>query len=194
MLALCTVEQVIAFQRGTIDDSLAPLLHQLTLGVTRRFASLCGRATWDHAAAVDLHDGGLERLYLRNWPIDLAVPPSVTVDATRLFAPGTVLDPASYVVDPDDGTVIFVGTVPPAGPRTVRVGYTGGFLTAPGVGAPEDLTLLATLQSSFLFQRRSDLGLVAHSLEGSAISQEQRLTLLPEVRNGLWPYRRQVFA
>lgn len=193
MFALCTVEQILHFQRGSVDDSLVPLIQQLTLGVTRRFASLCGRSTWDLAPAVDLHDGGQDRVYLRNWPIHEAVPLTVHIDPTRQFT-GTPLDPSLYVLDPDDGTLIFVSTVPAVSPRSVRVSYTGGFLTAAGIGAPEDLNLLATLQSSFLLQRRSDLGLVAHSLEGSAFSQEQRLTLLPEVRNGLWPYRRQVFA
>lgn len=191
MFRLCTVEQVIVFQRGSVDDSLVPLLEQLTLGITRRFASLCGRLTWDRGAYLDVHDGGKDRLYLRNWPIDETEPLTVEVDPAQQWE---VRDPNTYLLDPEDGTLIFVGAPPAASPRSVRVSYTGGFLTADGVGAPDDLALLATLQASFFFQRRSDLGLVAHSLEGSTISQEQRLTLLPEVRSGLWPYRRQVFA
>jgi hypothetical protein len=194
MYTLCTLEDVTQLQRGSVDAELYPLITQLVRSVTRLFATHCDRMDWDYREAVDYFDSAC-RLWARHLPIDSTQALTIRTSSTSQWTPdaSVVVDASQYVVWPDEGTIVF-RIAPPSGLRNVQVSYTGGYLTSDAVGAPEDLRELATMQASFFFQRRSELGLIAHSLEGSAITQEQKLTLLPLVWRHLWRYRRTVFA
>ena len=56
------------------------------------------------------------------------------------------------------------------GPKSIKVTYTGGYLTGDGVGAPDDLRLAAIMQTKIIFDRREDFGLSGRSLEGGSVS------------------------
>ena len=55
-----------------------------------------------------------------------------------------------------------------SGPKSIKVTYTGGYLTGDGIGTPDDVRVAAIEQTKIIFDRREEFGLSGRSLEGGA--------------------------
>lgn len=75
------------------------------------------------------------------------------------------------------------------GPKSIKVTYTGGYLTADAQGAPTDLRMAALAQAKILFDRREEYGVTGRSIDGSSITLLNVLTLPRQITMMLDPYR-----
>jgi len=114
---------------GTDDDAL---LTQLQVAAQAFIEQFCGRS-FTGGTHVELHYGGLQLVFLRNYPVNAVV--SLKVDATSEFPADSLRSASSYVVHGERGVVEnrdgpFVPALPgwvlgPTHfPQAVRVEYT----------------------------------------------------------------------
>jgi hypothetical protein len=156
--------------------------------VTTTFAKYCHRPDWDKVARTEYFSVDICRparnLFLSSPPISPAVaaiigPPAVAgIEALRLYQDSA--DPPTYgagteltsgfVVYEDEGVVEHRGIGFVGGPKSIKVTYTGGYLTADGVGTPDEVRLGAAIQGKSVFDRREEFGLTGRSLEGGSVS------------------------
>lgn len=93
-----------------------------------------------------------------------------------------------YIVDEDKGIIEFAVKLA-GGPQTIKIVYSGGYLTDNAVGGPSGLDEIAATQAEIFFSRRSDFGLTARAVEGASISVGQFLTLPNDISKQLTPWR-----
>ena len=80
------------------------------------------------------------------------------------------IENSDYFLFENEGMIERVSGYFACGPKTVKVTYTGGYLTDHAQDVPEDLRLAAVMQAKILFDRREELGLTGRSLEGGSIN------------------------
>jgi hypothetical protein len=162
------------------------LLEQVIIpAVTTSFAHYCHRPDWDKIARTEYFgsDRTLRTLFLSSppiWPAAAAIigPPAVdAIEALRLYQDSA--DPPTYgagteltsgfVVYEDEGAIESrMGFI--SGPKSIKVTYTGGYLTDDGIGTPDDVRVAAIEQTKIIFDRREEFGLTGRSLEGGSVS------------------------
>ena len=168
--------------------------------VTAIFAQYCGRPDWDRKERSVYFSPGSnqKRLFLDSPPIieDPSGTPVIPIVQVwqnsalpRAYASADLLvNGVDYFVHESAGMIEhacgFFG-----GPKTVKVTYTGGYLTNDGIGAPADLRLAAIAQTKIIFDRREELGVTSRSQEGGALTMLSVLTLPRQVTMMLDPYR-----
>lgn len=128
---------------GTANDA-DPNFRGVVFATNQGVEGDCGRA-FERATRTEFPIGyGADRVFLRETPIRSVT--EVRVDTARVFGDETILDPASYAVDLETGTLIRTdGARFPEGTGFVRVTYDGGYdprdVTKPptALEMPEDL-------------------------------------------------------
>jgi len=183
------------------------LIDQIIIpAVTQSFATYCHRPDWDKAARVEYLSPrpGARRLFLSSPPVAAAQVGPPIIEALRLYRDISL--PRAYGADTElvNGTDFFVfeeeGVIERVGctgwswvgwgwPKTIKVTYTGGYLTDNAVGCPADLKLAAITQAKILFDRRDQMGITGQSLEGGSISLLTPLNLPKAVTITLDNYR-----
>jgi len=153
--------------------------------VTSDFAKYCHRPDWDKVARVEYFgtDRVLRTLFLSSPPVSPAVaaivgPPAVdAIEELKIYQDST--DPPTYgagteltsgfVVYENEG-IIGHRTGFMSGLKSIKVTYTGGYLTGDGIGTPDDVRVAAIEQTKIIFDRREEFGLSGRSLEGGSVS------------------------
>lgn len=193
---LCSLAQIKGRIKGDLGTNFDSLIDdQIIPSVTLQTARPCGRPDWDKAARTEFYnpDHATQRLFIASPPI--ASTPAVQVwesTATpRVYGASEllVLDTDYFVYD-QDGIIVKAGMSRWAqGPKTVKCGYTGGYLTANATGAPEDLVEAAIRQCVLVFARRDSGGLGGQSLEGGSFTFSSGLKIDPSVWELLRAYK-----
>ena len=207
---LITFEEIRKISKGgdSWSTEFEYLLDKVIIpAVTSVFAKYCHRPDWDKVARTEYFSVSLDRparnLFLSSppiWPAAAAIvgPPAVdAIEALRLYqdsadpptwGAGTELT-SGFVVYEDEGVIEHRGMGFVGGPKAIKVTYTGGYLTADGVGTPDDVRLAATIHGKNVFDRREEFGLTGRSLEGGSVSLLTPMILPKSVTMLLDDYR-----
>lgn len=188
MFSLIQSEEIKQFSKTTGEwgSQFDYLLDQLIIpAVTQSFATYCRRPDWDKAARVEYLSPrpGQRCLFLASPPVAAAQVGPPLIEALRLYQDTNtprVYGPDTELVSGTDffprnelGIIERVGCIGWSGwsmPETIKVTYTGGYLTDNAVGCPADLKVAAITQAKILFDRRDQMGITGQSLEGGSIS------------------------
>lgn len=174
--------------------------------VTKRFATYCHRPDWDKVARVEYFGAYYYRparnLFLSSPPVypaaaEIIDPPTPAIEALRLYqdsadpptwGAGTELT-SGFVVYEEEGVITHRGCGFVSGPKSIKVTYTGGYLTGDGIGTPDDVRFAAVEQTKIIFDRREEFGLTGRSLEGGSVSLLTPIDLPLSVTRLLDDYR-----
>lgn len=206
---IITFDEIKKISKGGQDWSIEfeYLLEKIIIpAVTGIFAKYCRRPDWDKAIRTDYfspNNSQGKTLSLSSPPVypaaaEVIGPPHIAaIEALRLYQDSG--DPPTYgagteitsgfVVYEDEGIIEHRGSGFVGGPKSIKVTYTGGYLTADAVGAPDDLRLAAIMQTKIIFDRREELGLTGRSLEGGSVSLLTPMILPTSVTMMLNDYR-----
>jgi hypothetical protein len=198
---LIQIEDIKKLTKGDFGAEFDFLLGDVIIpAVGKLFAQYCKRPDFDKAVRTEYLSPhcGRRKLFVKSPPISPAVV-SPAIEALRLYqdssyprvyGAGTELvNGTDFIVFEDEGVIERAGYgFFYDGPKTVKVTYTGGFLTTDAVGCPEDLRLAAVAQTKMFFDRREELGLTGRSLEGGSINLMTPLLLPKLVTIMLDPY------
>lgn len=195
MFQLITLDDLKQLSKGDFSNSQFDYLlgNIIIPAVTTLFAQYCNRPDWDSAVRTEYFSPVAlqRRLIVASPPI--AASPAVqlwqSLGSPRVYGSDELMiNGEDYFVYEDSGLIehsyYFF-----SGPKSVKVIYTGGYLTADGVGIPGDLRLAAIAQTKILFDRREELGVSSRSQEGGSITMLSVLTLPRQVTMMLDPYR-----
>lgn len=188
---LTTATRVKVYLEGA-DTSKDTLLAQIITGVSARIERYLNR----HAEAserVEYYDldYGQRRIFLRGYPVtDLDSIYNDPVDQT--FGSGTLIESTDYVSDTTTGVVAFHLARPLAGPRALKVTYTGGLgaNAAAAITAYPEIALAADWQCVHEFHNRNAPGASSVSIGGASVALVGGLDLLPVVKQALDGHRR----
>lgn len=195
-LKLCSIQDVKDRSKGGTDlgTTFDTLLGQIIDSVTLQLAQYCHRPDWDSKSRSEFFNPGANtrRIFVASPPI--AASPTIQVwentAIPRVYAAADllVLD-TDYFLFSEEGIIIKAGRAAWAeGLKTVKVTYTGGYLTADDTGAPADLADAAIRQAKLAFDRREAGGLGGQSLEGGSFSFSSGLKIDPSVKELLQNY------
>jgi len=97
-----------------------------------------------------------------------------------------------YYIHTDSGLVEFVVNTEYTEPKQLSILYTGGYSgTGNSLAVPNDIKMACTLQSSFLFRRRKDIGINQLSMPDGSIGSFLTGEFLPQVQKIVDRYRLQ---
>jgi hypothetical protein len=200
---LITAEDIRQFTKGT--DSISAdfnyaLADIIIPAVGALFAKYCNRPDFDKIARTEYLSPryGRTKIFLASPPVAAAQVGPPVIEALRLYedtaaprvygASTELISGTDFFVFEDQGVIerfgCFVG-----GPKTIKVTYTGGYLTNDAEGCPEELRLAAIMQSKIFFDRREEYGVTGRSLEGGSFSMLNILTLPRQVTGLLDAYK-----
>jgi hypothetical protein len=187
-------EDIDAIKKG--NDNLAAefgvLLDIIIAAVGECFAKYCGRPDFDKAARTEYLNP------LRNAHFAFIASPPISsspvvdlwqsTDLPRVYGNDQKLvNGTDYFVHEAEGMLEHVSGFA-GGSKSLKVTYTGGYLTADATGCPDALKLAAMIQTEIIFERRAEFGLTGTSLEGSSMSLLSPLTLPKSVTMLLGSY------
>jgi hypothetical protein len=189
MFKLCLPQDIQILSKGEFGDELFPLLDDLIIpSVGPLFANHCHRPDFDRAVRTEFHS---PLTHIDSRFLFLHSPPVADSPAIQLWESGSLprvygaeelkVENTDYFLFANEGMIEKTSGFFPRGPKTVKVTYTGGYLTGHAQDVPEDLRLAAVMQAKILFDRREELGLTGRSLEGGSISLLNILTLPTQV-------------
>lgn len=195
MFKLISPEDYKLLTKGGHDAEFDPVLDLIIIpAVGKLFAQYCNRPDFDKLARTEFLSPrpGANKLFVSSPPV--AATPAIQVwessasprvyDSAALLTEGT-----DYFLFENEGKIEKEGDCFVPGTKTVKVTYTGGYLTKDGVGVPDDLKLAAITQTKIFFDRREEWGVTGRSLEGGSVSMLNILTLPKQVTLLLDAYR-----
>lgn len=191
---LVTSQELKALTKGTFGNDFDPLIEDIIIpAIDQNFPFYCHRDDFDKKERTEyLSPNKDDRFaFLSGPPVDLAQPIEVweSTALPRTYEAGQLLTHGvHYFVHYDEGTIEKIGHFA-GGPQSVKVVYTGGYLTADGQDVPADLRLAALISAKILFDRREEIALQSKALEGGSFSLLQPLVLPPSVTKLLDHYR-----
>lgn len=181
---LISVDDVRALAKGDFASDFDHLFGDILIpAIGKTFASYCNRPDFDKASRSEIFSPRLWQSV-----ITLSSPPIATAPAAQIWQ--STATPRVYGADEllTNGEDVFIheaigqiergnGNYFPSGPLTVKVTYTGGYLSGDAQGVPADLRFAALSQAKIFFDRREDYGMTGRSLEGGSVSLQAILTL-----------------
>lgn len=176
------------------DDKDDALITTMIEDLQGRFEDHCHRP-FLRASRTERFDGGTKSLWVRAFPVETGV--KVYADEDYEFGEDTLLtENDDYVINYRRGLIeYFHSQLWPIKLSAYQVIYTGGFVAA-GTDVqdgqyemPAGLRGLLRMQLRFEFRNRDNLGKSTIASGGATISLAPA-RLLPEVADGLSPYRR----
>lgn len=186
---------------GDVDESFDYLLDDVIIpAVGVLFAQYCNRPAdtgFDQTAYTEyLSPRQYSRFLFLKAPPIVESPPEI--EALRLYqdsafpraygAETELVSGTDFVVHESEGKIEHVNYWC-GGPKSIKVTYTGGYLTDDGAGCPADVALAAIMQAKVLFDRRDDIALTGRSMEGGSFNMLSPVTLPKQVTMLLDPYR-----
>ena len=137
-------------------------------GVLAEFALLAGGRILIRADQTDYFSvyESTWRFRLRAWPVteNSEKPVKVYYDPEGVWGEDTLIDPASYALDYEEGTIELLESLEPW-PRSVKVTYNGGLEVLPA-----DAKLAVLAQIKLEYQRLKNLEYSSVSLGGDSVS------------------------
>lgn len=140
-------------------------------------------------------DGG-DVLLLKLFPVEQVHSIKCATDG-EFEAANPLVEFNDFVVTPLRGKISAIGWIWPTRPETIQIVYTGGYLAAGSEAVSGATAMPAALRRAFLLQlgfewrNRQNLGKQNVNAQGSSV-QLAPAKFLPEVEDGLAPYRRTV--
>jgi hypothetical protein len=163
---------------GTSHDTL---IDTLLTGVSARVERYLNRLL-EKKERTQYFDAGRYNYYLPAYPIDTSATLTITDESSALTVN------SDYYVWEDSGRIQFYIAPTLSVPKQIKIIWTGGYVSYKTL--PEDIQLAVVLQTSFLFKRRKDIGLLSVSMPDGSISTNNQTELLPEVVKILKSHRR----
>jgi hypothetical protein len=213
---LTTIENIKRLSKGsTVGDSnaLDYLLDQFIVRVGEMFALECNLdrvLQFDKVAVTEYHSlrVGQKSFGVNRPPVSPAVaeivgPPAVpAIEALRLYqdtalprvygSSTELIKGTDFFLDEKTGLIEHVNCFA-GGNQSIKVTYTGLYLTGDAEGVPPSLQGFAEDQVKLAFDRREEIGLTGRSIEGGSISFLRRL-MPAEIEEGLHQnYRIRIF-
>jgi len=186
-LVLTTKEEVKIWVEDAAGTSVFDsLLDAIILAVSQRIELAANRKLFS-ATYVELHDGGGQKLFVRNPPITSIT--SIIYAPDMDFANGVTLGASEYLLDPSDKQNAIYSTFGNFlyGCESLKVTYVGGFVPAdsqsPVSNIPAALKTAATLQAVYLFKNRKTIGFDNVQVGEGILSKITNRWLLPEVQD-----------
>ena len=202
MFKLITIQDIKELTKGEFGNEYDYLLgDNLIPAVGLSLARYCNRPDFDKAARVEyLSPRPYSRtLFLKSPPVAAAAVGPPEIEALKLYqdtavpraygAETELVSGTDFFVDEEAGMIERLYGYWVGGPKSVKVTYTGGYLTDDAVGCPADLKLAAVMQVKILFDRREELNLAGRSLEGGSFNMLTPPALPRAVTMYLDPYR-----
>jgi len=148
-----------------IDDLIIPAVEQA-------FAKYCNRDDFDQKSRTEIFSIQQPTAILQVSSPPIAAAPAVQLwqDTATPRAYGStteLVNGTDFFVLESVGQIVKEGSCFASGLKTVKVTYTGGWLTGDGAGVPASLKLAAMIQALGLFERRGEYFLTSRSQEGS---------------------------
>ena len=184
---LITDDDVKALTKGDFSTAFDSVLNDVLIpAIGEAFANYCHRPDFDKTARTEYFSPGYYQhtLRVKSPPIDeVAAAVRVYEDSSLPRFGGSeteLVNGTEYFVHAARGTIEKLSNFI-CGPKTVKVTYTGGYLTSDAAGTPPALKLAAITQAKILFERREEYGITGRSLEGGSINLMTILTLPRQV-------------
>lgn len=185
---LITSEDIKQTTKGDFGSEFDYVLDDIIASVGSLFAQYCKRPDFDKIARTEYLSPRPKQtqLFLKSPPVSPAVVGPPAIAALRLYQDTATPRAYGATTELTSGTDFFVfedqGVIESAsffvgGPKTIKVTYTGGYLTDDAAGCPADLKLAAVMQAKILFDRREEMSMTGRSLEGGSVSLLTPLSL-----------------
>jgi len=184
---LTTKEEVKIWLEDTAGtSSFDALLDAIILAVSQRIELAANRKLFS-ASYIELHDGGSQKIFVRNPPITSIT--SIVYAPYMDFAHGVTLGATEYLLDPSDRkNAIYTtfGTFLP-GSEALKVTYVGGFVSADSESStvPAFVKAAATTQVIYVFKNRKTIGFDNVQVGEGVLSKITNKWLLPEVQDAV---------
>jgi len=179
------------------DTDYDATINRLIAGVSTLFETYCHRPLLANAADItEYYTGRGPYLQLRRWPVIAITSIKESVDYDFDNVTALTADTDYRLVEAGRAGLLYrIGDNWYDVVDATAIIYRGGYCAAgqtPGTGEtalPADLREAAIEQTSFLFQRRDDIGLSGVSYEGGSLSRFSAIKLLPQVEMILTKYK-----
>lgn len=180
---LTTREEVKIWCEDTAGTSVFDaLLDAIIRAVSQRIEIAANRKLFS-ASYVELHDGGSNKLFVKNPPITSIT--SIVYAPDMDFANGVTLGATEYLLDPSDKRNAIYSTFGAflPGCEALKVTYLGGFIGADLTTStvPDYLKAAATLQAVYVFKNRKTIGFDNVQVGEGVLTKITNKWLLPEV-------------
>lgn len=177
MFNLCSLQDIKDRTKIDLGSGFDTVLsNQIIPAVTLQMAQEIGRPDWDKKARTVFANprSNKQRIFLASPPVAGSPVIQVWEDTAlpRLYGADTLLTlDDDYFLFAEEGMVIKNDYASWAqGLKTVKIIYTGGYLTDHGMGAPADLLGAAVIESIKALTRTNSAGIASQSVEGASIS------------------------
>lgn len=193
---LISCEDAKILTKGTFGNEFDFLFDNLIIpAIGDLFASYCHRPDFDCIERTEYFSPrlGEKAIWISSPPISSTPAIQLWEDGDRLYGNDTLLtEGTDYFCYASEGRLQKPGPYFScflAGDKTVKVKYTGGYLTGDAKGCPAGLRMAAAVQAKLIFDRREELGLTGRSMEGGSMSLLVPMLLPRNVTEFLQPYR-----
>lgn len=185
------------------DATLDTVIAQVITAVSAAVEDYCDRG-FEYVARTEYHNVGKDQMVFsfKGYPAVASSPAIVVSNDTNhetatytQFPSTTEISRSMYAVDAERGLIIFDGYQPIAGPRSLKVAYTGGFAvgatTAGGfVTACPAVAYAVETQCVHEINRRSTPGINTFTSGSETLGYPVSFSFLPVVEMVLRRYRR----
>ena len=193
-MKLTSLTDVKAFLEKT-DSTHDSLIEIFINGMSPYFEVYTGRL-FEKTERIKKFDAGTRYIFLPAYPVDLSVTFEIYYRGTKLVRGGVDSDYSispDYFLEYETGIITFNNIYTPINPQDLEVTWTGGFgLISDSdsddygvLDVPDNLRLAATIQVSYMFKNRQNLGQSFVALPNGQIAMSNKFTLLPLVKEML---------
>lgn len=168
------------------------IITSIALSMTTRFEEYMGRLVEIDARTEYFDVGDKQQLFLlQAFPVSAC---QVWNDLDRTW--NTEIDSSNYTFLGSWGELIIDTYTPISGAKTLKVTYTGGMASTQAAFQTSfsDIEMAARIQAAFIFEKRQRIAISAETVGSGSIRMDQKIQLLPEVKEVLDKYRRADYA
>jgi uncharacterized phiE125 gp8 family phage protein len=143
---------------GTNDSSQNARLELLINSASQRLESMTNRKLLERTHTEYRSGKKSNSIILKEWPVSSIT--ELCQDSESVFAPSTVMDPASYAIDNDKNSILLLKTVFFSGIRNIKVTYVAGYNSTDHAGNLSELELACLWMVEWFYRHRErqDMG------------------------------------
>ena len=194
---LCTLDDV-KTRLGLANSDSDVIISAIIPGITSMFESYCDRPLLAGDSDVtEYYSGNSDYLQVKRYPL-IAIASLKEAYSYDFAAAVAMTANTDYRIISDGikGIIMRLSVAWSPFPDSIQVIYRGGYCPAGqalGDGEhalPDDLREAAIQQACLIYKRKDDIGLSSISFDGGSIAKNEKIDLLPLVRETLKRYRR----